>query len=121
TCTLWPINYSDSINSAYGFNTDYRNNDPLRKAMVTDFAAANGVYRATSTAHKGQGTWWLRSAGGTQGAEYGDAARGYGYKDKRVAYVKYTGYVHAYGSLNNNIRSGVRPAVTVANYSSLIS
>ncbi len=119
-CQLFPLNYSDTVNASYGFYTDYRYNDPLRKAMVTDFAAANGVYISQNLAHRGQGSWWLRSAGGTQGMEYGDATRGYGYKDKRVCYVKYTGYVHAYGSLNNNIRSGVRPAVMV-NYGSVIS
>ncbi len=118
SCTIWPLNYSEAINENYGFNKDYRENDPLRKALVTDFAAANGVYRATNLAHKGQGSWWLRGAGGTQGTDYGNATDGYGYKDKRVAYVKYTGYVHAYGSLNNNIRSGIRPALYV-DYSSV--
>lgn len=117
-CKVWPLNYSEAINANYGFSTDYSYNDPLRKAMVTDFAACNGVYRATNLAHEGQGSWWLRSAGGTQGAANGNASSGYGYKDKRVAYVKYTGYVHAYGSLNNNIRSGVRPALRI-NYSNV--
>jgi len=113
SCTVFPLNYSEAINENYGFNPDFRFNDPLRKALVTDFAAANGVYVASSGAHKGQGSWWLRGAGGAQGKTYGNATDGYGYKDKRIAYVKYTGYVHAYGSLNNNIRSGMRPAVIV--------
>lgn len=113
SCTIWPLNYSEAINENYGFNKDYRENDPLRKAMVTDFAAANGVYKSTNLAHQGQGSWWLRGAGGEQGKSYGNATDGYGYKDKRIAYVKYTGYVHAYGSLNNNIRSGIRPALYV--------
>ncbi len=113
SCTIWPLNYSEAINENYGFNKDYRENDPLRKALVTDFAAANGVYKSTNLAHQGQGSWWLRGAGGGQGKAVGNATDGYGYKDKRIAYVKYTGYVHAYGSLNNNIRSGVRPALYV--------
>lgn len=113
SCTIWPLNYSEAIDENYGFSKDYRENDPLRKAMVTDFAAANGVYKSTNLAHRGQGSWWLRGAGGEQGKSYGNATDGYGYKDKRIAYVKYTGYVHAYGSLNNNIRSGIRPALYV--------
>lgn len=113
SCTIWPLNYSEAINENYGFNKDYRENDPLRKALVTDFAAANGVYKSTNLAHQGQGSWWLRGAGGEQGKATGNATDGYGYKDKRIAYVKYTGYVHAYGSLNNNIRSGIRPALYV--------
>lgn len=112
-CAVWPINYVDAINPNYGFNSDFRYNDPLRKAIVTDFAAANGVYVSTTTAHLGQGSWWLRSAGGDSKKERGDAQSGYGYEDKRIAYVKYTGYVHAYGSLNNAIRSGVRPAINI--------
>lgn len=113
SCTIWPLNYSEAINENYGFNKDYRENDPLRKALVTDFAAANGVYKSQNLAHRGQGSWWLRGAGGEQGKATGNTTEGYGYKDKRIAYVKYTGYVHAYGSLNNNIRSGIRPALYV--------
>ena len=109
SCNLWLLNYSEAINASYGFSTDFSYNDPLRKAMVSDFAAANGVYRATSTAHAGQGTWWLRGAGSH-----------YSYRDKRVAYVKYTGYVHAYGALNFEVRSGVRPAIQVVFDSSIL-
>lgn len=109
-CNLWLLNYSEAINASYGFSTDFSYNDPLRKALVSDFAAANGVYRATSTAHAGQGSWWLRGAGST-----------YSYRDKRVAYVKYTGYVHAYGALNFEVRSGVRPAIQVVFDSSILT
>lgn len=107
---MWLLNYSEAVNASYGFSTDFSYNDPLRKALVSDFAAANGVYRATSTAHVGQGSWWLRGAGST-----------YSYKDKRVAYVKYTGYVHAYGALNYEVRSGVRPAIQVVFNSSILT
>lgn len=101
-CNMWLLSYSESLNEAYGFSADYRDNDNLRKALVSDFGAANGVYRATSRVHAGQGSWWLRGAGNT-----------YDFEDKRVAYVKYTGYVHAYGALNFEVRSGIRPAVNI--------
>ena len=110
TVNMWLLNYSEAINASYGFSTDFSYNDPLRKALVSDYAAANGVYRATSTAHAGQGSWWLRGAGST-----------YSYKDKRVAYVKYTGYVHAYGAVNYEVRSGVRPAIQVVFNSSILT
>lgn len=100
---MWLLQYDDMIGALgteHGFNYDYTYNDGLRKALVTDFAAANGVYLATSHAHKKQGTWWLRGAGSAYKAE-----------DKRLAYVKYTGYVHAYGTTVYSVRSGVRPAI----------
>lgn len=103
TCNTYLLSYDEVTNEEYGFSSDYTVNDNLRKAMVSDFAAANGAYRATSPAHVGQGTWWLRGAGDNT----------YTYKDKRVAYVKYTGYVHAYGATNWTLRSGIRPALSV--------
>lgn len=106
---MWLPNYDEVLNESYGFNKDYTVNDNLRKALVTDFGAANGVYRATSRAHSGQGTWWLRGAGDNT----------YSYSDKRIAYVKYTGYVHAYGAMNFEVRSGIRPAMNIAYTSSL--
>lgn len=101
--SLWLLNYDEAVSENYGFNSDFTVNDNLRKALVSDFGAANGVYRATSRAHLGQGTWWLRGAGDNK----------YGYKDKRIAYVKYTGYVHAYGASNFEVRSGIRPAMNI--------
>ncbi len=117
SCSLWLLNYSEAINTNYGFENDYTVNDPLRKAMVTDFGAANGAYRSTSRAYAGQGSWWLRGAGdyqdnGKNGAN-GDKEIGYNFRAKRIGYVKYTGYVHTYTSLNMTLRSGIRPAVRI--------
>lgn len=117
SCKLWLLNYSEAISADYGFDTDYTSNDPLRKALVTDFGAANGVYRATSLSHKGQGSWWLRGAGdypdNGKDAANGDKAQGYNFRAKRIGYVKYTGYVHTFTSLNMKVRSGIRPAVRI--------
>ena len=102
SCNMWLLNYSEVRNTSFGFSADYKENDPLRKAYCSDFAAACGVYRSTSFAHKDQGSWWLRGANDD-----------YNYSHKHVAYVKYTGYAHTYGAMNFAIRSGVRPSIMV--------
>lgn len=40
--------YYDMINTDYGFNSSYWNEDPQRRASATDFAMANYAYKTTS-------------------------------------------------------------------------
>ncbi|MBR1747727.1 MAG: hypothetical protein IJ735_05920 [Clostridia bacterium] len=102
---LWIIDYNEALSVESGFSSDYKYNDPLRKAYCTDFAAAQGVFRSTERGTMNQGSWWLRG----------------GSKRKTVAYVKYTGYVHRYTASNYALLSGIRPCMNVTYDTSVLT
>ncbi len=100
--TIYLPNFSDVTDEDKGFNPDYTAYDSLRRAVSTDYARANGVYVSTDYNHEGYSTWWLRSSGKVDDFE-----------DRSLAYVKYTGYVHAYGYKSTGTKSGLRPTMTI--------
>ncbi|HOO23062.1 MAG TPA: hypothetical protein PKY53_05210 [Clostridia bacterium] len=96
---VYCLQYTDMYNTSFGFSADEDAYDPARRAIVTDFAKANGAYFVTNARYTDVGTYFLRGAGSTYTAD-----------DKRFAYVKYTGAVHCYTTTSWKIRSGIRPA-----------
>lgn len=103
--TLWLPDYGEVLSESNGFSSNYKENDPVRKAYCTDYAAAQGVYRSTERGTKGQGSWWLRDSN----------------TRKMVAYVKFTGYVHKYTASNYALLSGIRPCMRVTFNTSVLS
>lgn len=108
--SAWALSFSEARNSSYGFNASWEEMDGSRQAVATDFALASGVYSSKTKAYIEKGSWWLRGSGST-----------YAYKDKRIAYVKYTGKLHSYTALNYSVRSGVRPSMNIQAWFSVTS
>lgn len=102
TDASWALSYSEAFQTSYGFHSSWEEMDTKRQAVATDFALASGVYSSKTKAYVEKGSWWLRGSGNT-----------YDYTHKRIAYVKYTGKLHSYMSLNYGLRSGVRPSINV--------
>ena len=63
TDKLWLLSYSDSINSKYGFSSDYSVYDTARRAQGTDYAKSQGLWVSTSSFYNGYPYWWLRTPG----------------------------------------------------------
>lgn len=89
--------YYDMINTDYGFNSSYSNQDQQRRASATDFAMANYAYKTTSNFPDIHGLassyYWTSSAGS---ASYAHS-------------VRYTGFVRRTDVLTEEIAA--RPAL----------
>jgi len=61
---IFLLSFSEAMNTAYGFSSDYSNFDTARRAQGTDFAINNGldVYNG-DIPYVGNSSWWLRSPG----------------------------------------------------------
>lgn len=58
------LSYSDITKTAYGFSTEWRNDDSGRRGQGTIFAKSSGLYvESDDTSSKGDCAWWLRSPG----------------------------------------------------------
>jgi len=102
---LFLPSYSEIVNSAYGFNSDYNSADTTRQAQGTDYSKCNGLHVINNIpGFLGLSDWWLRSPGGAYAC---------------------AGYVNLMGSINYNnsyiwyADIGVRPALKI-NLSSVI-
>ena len=66
--------YYDMINTDYGFNSSYSNQDQQRRASATDFAMANYAYKTTSNYPDIHGLassrYWTSSAASASGIAY---------------------------------------------------
>ncbi|MEI6580172.1 MAG: DUF6273 domain-containing protein, partial [Eubacteriales bacterium] len=94
---LFLLSYPDTINTAYGFSSDYYTEDTARRAQGTDFSKSNGLYVFTDNSYYENGYWWLRSPGG--GPNY-------------AGFVNSEGYLS--GSYNVDFtRIGARPAFKI--------
>ncbi len=94
TDKLFLLSYSEVINPASGFSSDY-NSDPSREAQGSDFAKSNGLIVNTDSPFSGNSVWWLRSPA------YGPHAAGV---------VDYDGDVYTSTDVSNP-SVGVRPAL----------
>ncbi len=63
---LFLLSNSEVMNPAYGFSSDYSNNDTARRAQGTDYAKSNGLYVYNSNPYSGNSGWWLRTPGDYQ-------------------------------------------------------
>ena len=90
--------YYDMINTDYGFNSSYSNQDQQRRASATDFAMANYAYKTTSNYPDIHGLassyYWTSSAA---------SASTY------ASYVSYNGPVYAYNVYYESVAA--RPAL----------
>ena len=81
---LFLLSYSEVMNPAYGFSSDYGNYDTARRAQGTDYAKSNGLYVYNSNPYLGNSNWWLRSPGdypGDAGLVFNDGTVYYYYTD----------------------------------------
>ncbi len=62
---VYLLSLDEVTNSAYGFSSDYNENDKSRWAKTTEYAKARGAktYSELSDTYAGNGYWWLRSPG----------------------------------------------------------
>ena len=74
TDKLWVLSFSDSIDSAYGFQDRYYS-DPAKEAAGTDYAKSQGLSADPSN---GCSIWWLRSPGEGVPCGSGINENGYG-------------------------------------------
>lgn len=58
---IFLLSEQEVTKSAYGFDTDYSNDDTVRQKKTTAYAQCQGAYTATDSSYKGNGWWWLRS------------------------------------------------------------
>ncbi|MBQ4098134.1 MAG: hypothetical protein IJC72_02390 [Clostridia bacterium] len=93
------LSYKQVTNSAYGFSSNYSDNDPARRLKTTDYAQSQGCYTSTSTSYLGNGNWWLRSP-----------RNDHGYYDRSV---DYDGEVSDSYYNVNNTNDGVVPALQI--------
>ena len=96
---IYLLSYQDSINPGYGFSSYYEN-DEDRRAVVTDYAKAMGVWWATSSTYYNMGYWWLRSP--------------YHYDSNYASVVGSNGFVYYYDYYVDYSHYGVRPAFAIA-------
>ncbi|MEI6579390.1 MAG: DUF6273 domain-containing protein, partial [Eubacteriales bacterium] len=60
---LFLLSYADTINTAYGFSSEYDTDDTARMAQGTDYAKSNGLSIYYGNPYFPSSTWWLRSPG----------------------------------------------------------
>ena len=97
---IFALSYKDLINTSYGFNSSYSNNDTARRGVLTDYARATGAGMSTDSSYYGNGSWWSRSPN-ADNSNYARYVNGDGHlysSNNRVYYANY----------------GVRPSFTVS-------
>jgi len=62
TDKIFLLSYSDTLNSNYGFSTNYSTCDTARRAQGSDYAKCQGLMVSTNSSYSGNSTWRLRSA-----------------------------------------------------------
>lgn len=97
----------DLTTSSKGYNSDKNQSDPLRQAILTDYAKAKGCWMTTDNENYNHGQYWLRSPGPYVREWASD-----------YSYIFWTAFaVYANGSINNNLidsrSTGIRPAITI--------
>ena len=55
------ISYNDSLNSAYGFSSQFNTKSQTREKTLSDYSYAVGCGINTDDTYYGKGAWWLRS------------------------------------------------------------
>ena len=63
TDKVYLLSIAEAINTAYGFNGEFRTESETREAKNTAYAKVCGAWTSTSTEYEGNGYWWLRSRG----------------------------------------------------------
>jgi len=94
------LSYSEVMNTAYGFSSDYSTYDTARRTQGSDFAKSNGLWVNTyDSSYLGNSVWWLRSPGDIPSCT--GNVNTYGYVNRDNTYVDYT-YVGARPALKLN-------------------
>lgn len=103
---IYLLTYDDLFNADLGFYTheDYKDKeiglDPLKTAITTDFARANGAFTQTiQSSFGGAGYWWTRSSGK--------------HSDSVTVLMGADAYVSSQGINSYNENVGVRPVITI--------
>ena len=97
TDKIYLLSVSNTLNTNYGFSSDYFEEDVARRAVVSDYARSKDCWMSTSSSYYGNGRWWLRSHGlSSRSARVVDGIGG----------VNISIYVDC-------INVGVRPALTI--------
>jgi len=63
---LFLISYQDSLKSAYGFSTDYKNTNLARRTQGTDYSKYQGLNVNPDAPYAGSSIWWMRTPGANQ-------------------------------------------------------
>ena len=58
---IFLLSYREVTNSAYGFSSDYSDDDTARRMQTSDYSRATGAYMNTDSSYYGNGYFWLRS------------------------------------------------------------
>ena len=98
---VFPLSYSDVLNTSYGFDSDYSSLDTARQIYSTDYAQCQGCHKSVSTTHPDFAWVWLRSP----------------YRSYRAAYIYQNGYVYNYYLYDyvSSVDFGVVPALKLNN------
>ena len=96
TDKVYLLSIAEAINTAYGFNGEFRTESETREAKNTAYAKVCGAWTSTSTEYEGNGYWWLRSPGN------------YSY---RASSVSNYGCGSGYGNNVDDGSGAVRPAL----------
>ena len=86
---IFLLSEQEVTNSAYGFNSSYRNYDTARRKQNTDYAKCQGAWTSTDSSYKGNGYWWLRSPNCNNSFYARSVSRRGGADDYRVYYTNY--------------------------------
>ena len=99
---IFLLSWSDAVNHAYGFNSNYSSYDSARRATGTDYAKCQGLYVETDPGFSGFSMWWLRSPG---------------ISSRYACCVSIQGFASS-GTSVNDARGGIRPACILTNLES---
>ena len=96
TDKVYLLSIAEAINTAYGFNGEFRTESETREAKNTAYAKVCGAWTSTSTEYEGNGYWWLRSRG---------------YYSTDASYLNFYGRGYDVGSNVSFDDGAVRPAL----------
>ena len=97
TDKVFLLSWNDAVNPAYGFSSDWRQEDPARQAKPSDYAKCQGLF--TMSLYNGSTGWIFRSPGDRSECICGVCAPG-----KAATYNDYNDY-------ETDCLHGIRPAI----------
>ena len=104
---IFLLSYWDMLNTSYGFNSIWSENDTARMAQGSDYAKAQGLYvlRSSGSSYDDNSLWRLRSPG----------------KHNSASCVTSSSSVYDYGGNVDETYMGIRPACNLSHLKSDIS
>lgn len=75
---VYLLSVSEASNTSYGFNSKFDIRSETREAKNTEYAKQSGAWSSANSSYLGNGSWWLRTPGGSDCSASGVTDYGYG-------------------------------------------